>query len=575
MTVANAEESSMDKRLAAGAALASRNRSAIGRAVEDSLSRLAGLPPATTDFTVTRRVSIPMRDGIELAADLYRPTTGAVGTLLIRGPYGRQFVQAFPMARVFAARGYNALFVSSRGTFGSGGDFYPMKTEVDDGHDVVAWMTAQPWFTGTFATVGGSYLGHTQLALLTDPPTELATAVISIAPHDFARHAWGTGAFRLDFLGWSSQVVHQEDGNPLVALARIVRNARRLPRFLDQLPLTAPASTLLAGRAPWYVDWVTRPDLSDSFWAPMRHAAALDRVDVPVLLVGGWQDLFMEQTLEQYERLHARGLDVALTVGAWSHLQAAKALRIVTRETFDWLEEHLARRAPRRRSSPVRVYVTGVGEWRNLDQWPPETTETAWFLQPSGGLAAEPPTNDAPPSSFTFDPADPTPTVGGPLLSGKSRADDSPLAARTDVLTFTGPALTAAFEVTGSPVVELAHGTDHPYADLFVRISEVHLGGRCHNITEAYTRLNPDRGDRPVVIRLRPMAHRFSPGSRLRLLVAGGCHPQYSRNLGTGENPGRGVALRPSTHTVFHGQGGCSKILLPIGSWEDSNAPVS
>jgi putative CocE/NonD family hydrolase len=559
----------MDDRLAAGSALAGRNRGAIARTVEDTLSRLAGLPPATTDFTVTRHVRIPMRDGVELAADLYRPTTGAVGTLLIRGPYGRQFVQAFPMARVFAARRYNALFVSSRGTFGSEGDFYPMKTEVQDGHDVVAWMTAQAWFTGTFATVGGSYLGHTQWALLTEPPTELATAVISIAPHDFAQHAWGTGAFKLDFLGWSSQVVHQEDGNPLVALARIARNARRLPRFQDQLPLTAPASTFLAGRAPWYQDWVTRPDLSDPFWAPMRHGAALDRVDIPVLLVGGWKDLFMEQTLEQYERLHARGLDVALTVGPWSHLEAAKALRIVTRERFDWLEEHLARRAPRRRPSPVRVYITGVGEWRNLDQWPPNSTGMAWFLQPSGGLAADPPADEAAPSTFIFDPADPTPTVGGPLLGGKSRADDSPLAARTDVLSFTSLALTAALEVTGSPVLELAHQTDHPYADLFVRISDVHPDGRSNNVTEAYTRLEPDRGDGLVVIRLRPLAHRFAPGSRLRLLVGGGCHPQYARNLGTGENPGRGVKLRPSAHTVFHGRGGCSKLLLPIGSWED------
>jgi putative CocE/NonD family hydrolase len=156
--------------------------------------------------------------------------------------------------------------------------------------------------------------------------------------------------------------------------------------------------------------------------------------------------------------------------------------------------------------------------------------------------------------------------MGGPLLGGKSRVDDSQLATRADVLAFTGPVLTAALEVTGSAVVELAHQTDHPYADLFVRISEVHPDGRCNNITEGYTRLDPDRGDGPVLINLRPIAHLFASDSRLRLLIAGGCHPQYARNLGTGENPGRGVNLRRSTHTVFHGPSGGSKILLPIGT---------
>jgi putative CocE/NonD family hydrolase len=221
---------------------AGKRRSTVGRAIEDRLTRKLGLAPATTDFKVTRNVRVATRDGLELAADLYRPTSSAVGTLLVRGPYGRSLPLAFPMARVFAARGYNCLFVSSRGTFGSGGDFYPMRTEADDGHDVVAWMVAQPWFTGTFATLGGSYLGYTQWALLADPPAELAAAVVSVGPHDFGEHAWGTGAFKLDFLGWTNQVVHQEDTGPVVGALRmaLATNARRVRSALDELPLVGP-----------------------------------------------------------------------------------------------------------------------------------------------------------------------------------------------------------------------------------------------------------------------------------------------------------------------------------------------
>jgi putative CocE/NonD family hydrolase len=543
-----------------------KGRSTVGRAVENGISRMLGLTAATTDFTVTRNVRIPTRDGVELAADLYRPTEGAVGTLLVRGPYGRSLPLAFPMARVFAARGYNCLFVSSRGTFGSGGDFLPMLTEADDGHDVVAWMLDQPWFTGTFATLGGSYLGHTQWALLADPPTELVAAVISVGPHDFSKHAWGTGAFKLDFLGWSNQVVHQEDTGPVVGALRmaLATNAKRVRGALDELPLVGPAKTLLEGRAPWYTDWVTRPDPEDPFWAPMQHGVALDRIDIPVLLFGGWQDIFLEQTIHQYRRLHDRGLDVAMTIGPWSHIEVGtKGLSITTQETFAWLEEHLAKRGGRRRQAPVHVFVTGTKQWRDLPSWPPETDRRSLYLHSDGRLSEEAPTADAAPSTFTFDPAHPTPTVGGSQLTGRCIVEDTTLSERPDVLTFTGPVLESPVEVLGAPVVELAHESDNPHADLFVRVSEVDPQGRSHNVTEGYLRLDPARTGELVTVTLRDAAHRFVAGSRLRLLIAGGSHPRYARNLGTDENPGTGTELRPATHSIAHGPDGVSRLLLP------------
>ena len=541
-----------------------KHRSTVGRAVENGITRLLGLT-GTTDFTVTRHVRVPTRDGVELAADLYRPTTKAVGTLLVRGPYGRSLPIAFAMARVFAAHGYNCLFVSSRGTFGSGGDFSPMVTEADDGHDVVAWMLDQPWFTGTFATVGGSYLGHTQWAILADPPPELVAAVVSVGPHDFHEHAWGTGAFKLDFLGWSNQIVHQEDTGPVRGALRmaLASNAKRVTSALEELPLVAPAKTLFEGRAPWYSDWVSRPDAADPFWAPMQHGAALDRLEIPVLLIGGWQDIFLSQTIEQYRRLHDRGLDVALTIGPWSHIQVGtQGLSLTTQETFDWLDEHLAKTGGRKRPAPVHVFVTGAKGWRDLPSWPPATDQQSLYLHPGGALSGEAPPAEAGPSSFTFDPAHPTPTVGGPALAGKSVVDDTALAVRADVLTFTGPVLTAPVEVLGAPVVELAHESDNPHADLFVRVSEVDRQGRSHNVTEGYVRLDPARTGGPVTLTLRDTAYRFPAGSRIRLLIAGGSHPRFARNLGTGENPGTGTELRPARHSIAHG-GGASRLLLP------------
>jgi uncharacterized protein len=535
-----------------------------GRVLDRLMTRVCDLPPATTGYTITRAVRIPVRDGVELAADLYQPTATPSGTILVRGPYGRSLLLALTMARIFADRGYNVLFVSSRGTFGSGGEFQPMVTETDDGHDVVDWMRDQTWYTGTFATVGGSYLAFTQWALLEDPPADLVAAVISVSPHDFADHVWGTGSFRLDFLGWSHMIVHQEENGFVKSSVRNATNERRNAKAMGELPLARAAETHLEGRAPWYPDWVTRPDRDDPFWAPMRLGAALERAEIPVLLISGWQDIFLDQTLEQYRRLHERGVDVAITIGPWSHIAVGVgAARITTGQTIDWLDEHLGGRGQRKRSTPVQVYVTGVGEWRDLPEWPPPASQSTLYLGPHLDLTADPPADDAPASSFVYDPAHPTPTVGGPLLGLRCIKDDTELADRADVASWTTPVLEHDLEVIGTPVLELAHESDNPHVDVFARISEVGTDGHSHNVTEGYRRLDPDREPGTVTLPLRDMAHRFKAGTRLRLLVAGGSHPQFARNLGTGENPGTGKELRPARHTIHQGQGGTSRLVLP------------
>ncbi|MBV8930796.1 MAG: CocE/NonD family hydrolase, partial [Mycobacteriaceae bacterium] len=390
-----------------------------------------------------------MRDGVELLADHYSPATDrSVGTVLVRGPYGRRFPFTTVFARPYAAHGYHVVIQSVRGTFGSGGDFEPMANEVTDGADTVGWLRRQPWFTGSFATIGLSYLGFTQWALLVDPPPELAAAVITVAPHDFGQSHWGTGAFTLGgFLGWSDMVAHQEDG-PMwrVALAQS-RTKRRVAHALTQLPLGEAGRALLGSGAPWYESWIEHADLTDAFWQPRRLSAALDRVDVPVLLFGGWQDIFLEQTLQQYRHLHDRGVEVALTVGPWTHAELIKkAAGLVTRESFDWLDAHLGGE-PSTRRSPVRVFMTGAG-WLDLLDWPPATSERVLYLHSGGGLAAGAPAPAAPPSSFRYDPADPTPTVGGRVMSDDGGyRDDSALARRADVLSFTSDALTNDLDV--------------------------------------------------------------------------------------------------------------------------------
>jgi uncharacterized protein len=540
-------------------------RSRIKQFTRRAASTLLKLPPPTTSYRVNRGLRTPMRDGVELIADHYEPLTPhPAGTLLVRGPYGRGYPFSILFADVYASRGYHVIVQSVRGTFGSGGEFNPMVNEAADGADTAAWLSDQPWFTGSFATIGVSYLGFTQWALLTDPPPEMRAAVITVGPHDLSGPRWGTGSFGLtDFLGWSDMVAHQEDPSRARALVRQLRARRALAVATSTLPLGEASRAMLGTGAPWFESWLEHPEYDDPHWAPLQLHQALERTQIPVLLLSGWQDLFLEQTLTQYMRLHERGVPIAVTIGPWTHTHmTTKGAPTVIRESLGWLGAHLSgtRRMARK---PVRIHINGHG-WQDLDDWPPAMPEHVLYLRPAGHLGPTAADQDAPASTFTFDPADPTPTIGGRLLSPEGGyRNDTRLGERTDVLTFTGAPLASDLYVVGTPLLQLSHSCDNRHNDLFVRISEVDARNRSRNVSDGYLCATPD--SRNIRIELDAVAHRFPAGSRIRVLIAGGSHPRFARNLGTGEPLSSGRRLAAATHTVHLGEGGTSRLVLPAG----------
>jgi len=531
------------------------------RVTDRVLARVLRIPPPTTGYTVERGVRVPMRDGIDLLADHYAPATARPrGTILVRGPYGRFFPFSLIYAQIYAARGYHVIFQSVRGTFGSGGTFEPMLNEAADAADTVVWLRKQPWFTGTFATLGLSYLGYTQWALMSEPPPDLVTAVVTVGPHDLHTSTWGSGAFALnDFLGWADMMAHQQLG-PLKRLAFQVRAARRLERAARELPLGAAGRRLLGNESPWYESWLEHPDRTDSFWAKRRMTVALDRCTVPVLLLTGWQDVFLDQTLDQFAHLRRRGVDVAMTIGPWTHdRMVTHATGQTARETLSWLDSHFGGQAEDR--APVRIRVTGAGRgFTDLPDWPPTTRERVLHPQPHGGLSDTAPVSGTT-VSFRFDPANPTPTIGGRLLSRQAGyRDDTALASRADVLCFTSTALDGDLVICGSPVVELDYDCDTEHFDVFIRVGETGPGGRARNVSDGYRRFTATPGA-PIRIELDAAAHRFSAGSHIRLLIAGSCHPRFDRNLGTGEPAFIGSRMVPSVHTLRIGA--ASRLILP------------
>jgi putative CocE/NonD family hydrolase len=524
-------------------------------AVSKMLSRAWSLPPQRNFVAIERNVQVPMSDGTVLLADHYLPVTSQpAATVLVRCPYGRGAPFSLLQAQLVAERGFHVLLQSCRGTFGSGGQFEPMRREAGDGQDTVAWLRGQSWFDGRLATFGASYLGFVQWALALNPPPELVAAVVVVGPHDFSRTAYRNGAFDLyNFLSWSDLIVNQERVNPLTGMVRQATADRRLRPALDRVPVSAGARDLLGTGAPWFETWLEHPELTDPFWAPLQCGAALERISVPTLLIGGWQDLFLEQTIEQFGALAARGVPTRMLLGPWTHLDTATRAGPAFIESLAWLERH-AGQVPGEPAAghSVRFWVGGAREWRETATWPPAgQPPQRWYLDPDGTLSSKEPSSKEPsskepsskepaagsPVSFRYDPADPTPSVGGAILALNAGVrDNRTVEQRPDVLVFSSEPLDEPVEIIGDVAAELHVTRDNPNADLFVRLCDVDPRGRSRNVCDGIVRLTgADPLTGTVRVSLIGAAHRFGRGHRLRLQVAGGAHPRFARNPGNGQ----------------------------------------
>ncbi|HZC40638.1 MAG TPA: CocE/NonD family hydrolase [Streptosporangiaceae bacterium] len=211
----------------------------------------------------------------------------------------------------------------------------------------------------------------------------------------------------------------------------------------------------------------------------------------------------------------------------------------------------------------MQVQVMGGGGWRSPEQWPPPASEQRWHLHPGGVLAPEPPPASGP-DRYRYDPADPTPAVGGSSLSTNSGPKDNrALERRPDVLAYTSAPLAAGLEITGPVAADLHVSSSNGHTDFFARLCDVHPRGRSVNVTDGMLRLVPgDPGH--IRVELWPTAHLFRAGHRIRLQVSSGAHPRYARNLGTGEPLATGTAMQPAEQVVYHDPQRPSAVLLPV-----------
>ncbi|WP_437344755.1 CocE/NonD family hydrolase [Streptomyces tubercidicus] len=524
-----------------------------------------GLPAKQHEVGWEPGLEVPGADGSLLRTDHYFPRTeGDFPTLLVRSPYGRGLPWSPLFGVLFAEQGFHVVLQSCRGTAGSGGRFDLWRNEAADGQAAVSWLRKQPWFTGILGTIGPSYLGYVQWALALDPPPELKAMVVQVGLHDPHALFYEGGALRLEnALAVGVGMTYQHQG-----LMPLMRATLRLQRGLRKITTARPlrgAHVPALGEVPWLDGVMTHPDADDPHWNGASVAEAAERSAVPTALVTGWHDGLADQTLQQFARLRRSGCASSLLVGPWTHTSALQqGWPEVFAESLAWLRAHLCGDPSGLRPTPVRVHVGGENAWRDLDDWPPAATTADWFPAANGALDRQAPVESGPLASFRYDPDDPTPSVGGPLLSRRAGAQDNgTLEARDDVLTFTSAPLTEPVDVLGPVSARLRIATDTGHADVFARLCEVDARGRSTNICDGLVRLRTT-GQTPaeVTVPMSSTAHRFAAGHRIRLQVSGGAHPRYARSPGTGEAPVEATRLQPVHLTLHTG----SALRLPQGT---------
>ncbi|HVA74913.1 MAG TPA: CocE/NonD family hydrolase [Acidimicrobiales bacterium] len=534
------------------------------------MARLGRLGPAlSNDVVVERDLETKVPDGAVLLADhWFSPSTlSSAPVVLLRSPYGRR--QLGVLGRLFSERGYQVIIQSCRGTFGSGGPtFDPFHHERADGLATLRWISEQPWFTGSVATFGPSYLGLAQWAVADDPPSFLKAMALQVTTARVRDIVYPGGSFALETGATWVQQLHLQERNPNTVILAMLLGRRRLRGAYTMLPLSEADTGVLGKKVAFYQDWLAHATPGDPWWDDLDWSRDVARMP-PTTMLAGWHDPFLPGQLEDYRRLRDAGREVRLLIGPWTHA-SPRAGAAGLRDALDWFDQHLGER-PSRRGSMVRFWVGGSRRWVDVDDWPPPHSVARWNFQPAGGLSPTPADAGAP-DRFRFDPAHPAPGLGGPSLDmvRAGRRNQRRRESRSDVLAYTSDVLSSDLTIAGPVTAEVWVRCSISCHDVFVRLCDVHPSGRSYNVCDGIIRLDPSNteaagdGSSRVRVPMWPAALRFRRGHRIRVQVSSAAHPLYARNPGSGEPLGSASTLTPGTLEVFHDPEHPSGIDLPV-----------
>jgi putative CocE/NonD family hydrolase len=554
------------------------------------------------DVIVEHSVPAKMRDGVTLRADIYRPKAdGKFPVLLERTPYDKRGGVDFGLKA--AARGYVVIVQDVRGRYTSEGEWYTFKHESNDGYDTVEWAAALPYSNGKVGMFGGSYVGATQmLTAIASPPHLAGIFPVVTASNYHENWTYQGGAFEQWFNeSWTSGLA-QDTHNRFVG-----ENSNAL-RWVRELPLAKYTLLDLGttdGLAPYFTDWLAHPSYDD-YWKQWSIEEHFDKVLVPVYTVAAWYDIFQGGSLRNYLGIKSYGGSEAaregqrLLVIIGGHAGGGRKIGEVDfgpEAEFDLDEimlrwyDHLLKGIANgvENEKPVKIFVMGENQWREEDDWPlARARETHYFLHSAGranslsgdGVLTPAAPQAEPADHFVYDPADPAPTIGGPLCCDAAHLapgprDQRPAEAREDVLVFTTPAFRQDFEVTGPVSLELYATSSAVDTDFTGKLVDVWPNGFAQNLTEGILRMRyRDSREKPefmnpgevykIALDLWSTSNVFKAGHRLRLEISSSNFPRFDRNLNTGEPAAFSSRMVKATNTIYHDREHPSALVLPV-----------
>ena len=402
-----------------------------------------------------------------------------------------------PLGRLYAERGYQVVVQSCRGTFGSGGEFVPVRNEQADGQATLEWVAAQPWFDGRLVMWGASYLGMTQWAVAQDAPGLPAGAQppghggqlprLGRLPRRRLRARDGAGLAARDQEP-GARVAHRAAARACAAPGWWRRRARCCP-------LGKCDSAAIGEPMAFYQDWLEHSTPGDPWWDAVDFGRRLDKVP-PASFIGGWYDLFLRAQVDDYEALRRAGRTARLTIGPWTHASPGLFAETV-RDGPRWFDSQLGagrdgRRAPGRAGARLRHGLAHVAGVLHVAAGGEDRAVVPRARRHAGARPRRRP-RTAPRTATTTTRNDPTPSVGGPSLNMATagRKEQSRRERRRDVLTYTSPVLTEDLTVIGPVTATLYVRSSLEHTDFFVRLCDVTEKGKSFNLSDGIVRLTP------------------------------------------------------------------------------------
>jgi len=558
-------------------------------------------------------VKVRMRDGVELSTDLYLPDApGRYPTVFSRTPYNNTGPDAYATGKWYAERGYAYVTQDVRGKYDSDGKFVLYANEANDGLDTLDWIAAQPWSNGRIGMSGGSYTGYVQLAPAVHQPRNLTAIAASVTTGDIYNNwTYIDGALFLSFdIGWAAS-----DMNGRGMQNSPVYDWPAIYRHLPLMTMDQAASQY----NPGYRELLRHPRADDPFWKGISLEKEISNISVPFLTVTGWYDIFLRGALQdqieisQHSPSALARRNKRMIVGPWTHMTGMRnsspdrpatgpdrgvdfgpAAQVDLRNVYLRWQDHWLKDMDNgiEQDAPIKIFVMGENRWRDEQEWPlARTRYTKYYLHSGGransaggdGVLATATPRGAVSDTFTYDPADPVPTLGGNLLDclrclsvdwgpvNQARAE-----ARADVLVYTTPVLTEAVEVTGPLTVKLYASSSARDTDWTAKLVDVQPDGYAQNIQDGIIRARYRQGKEAPAALLEPdkvyeydidlwaTSNTFLPGHRIRVEISSSNFPRFDRNLNTGEDPMTGVRMEKAQQTVYHSRRYPSHILLPV-----------